>query len=150
MNSCGTPKSDFQASLTYHDQRRTRLHYIRRGDTGTNFTLPLLVRIAMTEIYNHLQLVRLFGYCLNFPALLTRVQGWRSGESTVVRALDSHQCGPGSIPRLGVICGLSLLVLFSAPRGFSPASPVFTSPQKLTFDVILALLVDFSLHCSPN
>ena len=25
----------------------------------------------------------------------------------VVRALASHQCGPGSIPRLGVICGLS-------------------------------------------
>ena len=29
-----------------------------------------------------------------------------------------HQCGPGSIPRLGAICGLSLLVLYSAPRGF--------------------------------
>jgi len=46
------------------------------------------------------------------------MQGWRSGESAVVRALASHQCGPGSIPRSGVICGLSLLVLFSAPRGF--------------------------------
>ena len=34
------------------------------------------------------------------------------------RALASHECGPGSIPRLGVICGLSLLVLYSAPRGF--------------------------------
>ena len=39
-------------------------------------------------------------------------------DDAVVRALDSHQCGPGSIPRLGVICGLSLLVLYSAPRGF--------------------------------
>ena len=36
------------------------------------------------------------------------------------------QCGPGSIPRSGVICGLSLLVLYSAPRG----------PQKLKFDLI--------------
>ena len=31
----------------------------------------------------------------------------------VVKALASHQCGPGSIPRSGVICGLSLLVLYS-------------------------------------
>ena len=31
-------------------------------------------------------------------------------------------------------CGLSLLlVLFSAPRGFSPGTPVFPSPQKPTF-----------------
>ena len=57
-------------------------------------------------------------------------------DGTVVRALPSHQCGPGSIPRLGVICGLSLLVLYSAPRGFSPGTPVFPSPQKPTFDLI--------------
>ena len=37
----------------------------------------------------------------------------------MVRALASHQCGPGSIPGLGVICGLSLLlVLVPAPRVF--------------------------------
>ena len=40
------------------------------------------------------------------------------GDGAVLRALASHQCGPGSIPRRGVICGLSLLVLYSAPRGF--------------------------------
>ena len=39
-------------------------------------------------------------------------------DGAVVRALASHQCGPDSIPRSGVICGLSLLVLFSTPRGF--------------------------------
>ena len=51
-----------------------------------------------------------------------------------MRALDSHQCGPGSIPGLGVICGLSsLLVLVLAPRGFPPGTPVFPSPQKTTF-----------------
>ena len=50
----------------------------------------------------------------------------------VVRALASHQCGPGSIPALGVISGLSLLVLYSAPRGFSPGTPVFPPPQKPT------------------
>ena len=36
----------------------------------------------------------------------------------VVRAIVFHQCGPGLISTLGVICGLSLLVLYSALRSF--------------------------------
>ena len=63
-------------------------------------------------------------------------QGWRSGwrSGTVVRALVSHQCGLGSNPGPGVICALSLLlVLYSAPRGFSAVTPVFPSPEKPTF-----------------
>ena len=47
-----------------------------------------------------------------------RVGKKRTRDGAVVRALASHQCGPGSIPRLGVIYGLSLLVLYSEPRGF--------------------------------
>ena len=63
--------------------------------------------------------------------ILVRKQGSRVGA--VVRALASHQCVPGSIPGPGVICGLSLLlVLYSAPRGFSPGTPVFPSHQKPT------------------
>ena len=55
---------------------------------------------------------------------------------TVVRAFASHQCVPGLIPGPGVICELSLLlVLFLAPRGFSPGTPVFPSPQKPTFPI---------------
>ena len=54
----------------------------------------------------------------------------------MVGALASHQCGPGSITRLGVICGLSLLVLCSVPSGFTPGTPVFPSPAKPTFDLI--------------
>ena len=54
----------------------------------------------------------------------------------LVRALASHQCGPGSIPRLSLKCGLSLLVLHSAPIGFSLGIPVFPSPQKQIFDLI--------------
>ena len=54
----------------------------------------------------------------------------------VVKELAFHQCGPGSISALGVKCGLSLLVLYSAMRGFSPGTPVFPSPQKPTFDLI--------------
>ena len=54
-------------------------------------------------------------------------------DGTVVRVLASHQCGPGSIPGLGVICGLSLLlVLVLAPRGFSPGTSVFPSNKKPT------------------
>ena len=49
----------------------------------------------------------------------------------MVRALASHQCGSNSIPGLGIISGLSLLlVLDFAPRGFSPGTPVFPFPLK--------------------
>ena len=34
------------------------------------------------------------------------------------------------------ICGMSLLVLYSAPRGFSTGTPVFPSPQKPTINLI--------------
>ena len=48
--------------------------------------------------------------------------------------ISSHQCGSGSNPGVDAICGLSLLLVLSfAPRGFSPGTPVFPSPQKLTF-----------------
>ena len=49
----------------------------------------------------------------------------------MVRALASHQCGPGSTPGPGVRSGLSLLlVVVLAPKGFSPGTPVFPSPEK--------------------
>ena len=57
-------------------------------------------------------------------------------DGVVVRTLASHRCGPGSITRLGFISGLSLLVLDSSPRGFSPGTPVFPSPAKPTFDLM--------------
>ena len=57
-----------------------------------------------------------------------------SKRGAVVRALASHQCGPGSNPGVDALCGLSLLLVHSlAPRGFSPGTPVFPSPQKPTF-----------------
>ena len=49
-------------------------------------------------------------------------------DGAVVRALASYQCGPGSVPRSGVIYELSLLILYSAPRGF---------PQVLRFALSL-------------
>ena len=57
----------------------------------------------------------------------------RAKGGAVVRALASHQCGPGSNPGVEAICGLSLLLVLSlVPRGFSPGTPVFPSPQKPT------------------
>ena len=51
-----------------------------------------------------------------------------------MRALASHKCDLGSNPGVDAICGLSLLLVLSlAPRGFSPGTPVFPSPQKPTF-----------------
>ena len=56
---------------------------------------------------------------------------WGSRDGAVARALASHQYGTGSILGLGVICGLSLLlVLVPAPSSFSLGTPVFPSPQK--------------------
>ena len=58
----------------------------------------------------------------------------KSSGGVVLRAFAPHLYGPGSISRLGVICGLSLLVLFSALRGFPLGTLVFPSPQKPAFD----------------
>ena len=46
--------------------------------------------------------------------------------TTVTKLLDLM----GWIQGPGVISGLSLLVLYSAPRGFSQGAPVFPSPQS--------------------
>ena len=58
-------------------------------------------------------------------------------DGAVVKALSSHQCGPGSIPRFNVMCGWSLLVLYSPLRGFSSCTPpAFPSPQKPTYNLM--------------
>ena len=55
-----------------------------------------------------------------------------SRDGAVVRALASHQCGPGLIPNLCIIHGLGLLlVLFDL--SFLCMSTLFPSPQKPTF-----------------
>ena len=81
-----------------------------------------------SNMYMHIQTIASI-CCVDAQILGSRV-------GVVVRALAFHQCVPGSIPGPGVICGLSLLVLYSALRGFSPGTPIFPSPQKPTFDLI--------------
>ena len=63
-------------------------------------------------------------------------------DGSVVRALTSHQCGPGSIPRSGIKCGLSWLVLYSALRGFLQEL-WFPLSSKTKFDLIV-LIVNLS------
>ena len=67
--------------------------------------------------------------------------GCKGGEGgskggAVVRAVASHQCGPGSNPGFDAICGLSLLLVLSlAPRGFSPGTPVFPLLKNQHFQI---------------
>ena len=63
--------------------------------------------------------------------------GWSGGAGLAQWWERSPSTNVSQVPGPGVICGLSLLVLYSAPRGFSPPGyPVFPSPQKPTFDLI--------------
>ena len=58
-------------------------------------------------------------------------QSREARDGAVVTALASH---PGFTSGVDAICGLSLLLVLSlAPRGFSPGTPFFPSPQKPTF-----------------
>ena len=51
-------------------------------------------------------------------------------------ALASHQCVPGSISRLGVICGLSLSLLWEVFARVLRFSAVFTNLHLIKFDLI--------------
>ena len=58
-------------------------------------------------------------------------KGCRSGENARLPLMWPR---PVSNPGVDAICGLSLLLVLSlAPRGFSPSTPVFPSPQKPAF-----------------
>ena len=81
---------------------------------------------------------------MGFNPILTEsvdeILRWGARDGAVVRALTSHQCGPGSNPGVDAICGLSLLlVLPLAPRGFSSWYSSFplsskTNISKFQFD----------------
>ena len=56
-------------------------------------------------------------------------------DGAVVRALASHQCGPGSIPRSSVHCGLSFFGSLLCTERFSPGTLVslLLKNQNLTW-----------------
>ena len=93
--------------------------------------------LIVTFNFHHIHLSSSLHMCLiRYPQILMGTiwlpsLGGKGGA--VVRALASHQCGPGSNAGVDAICGLSLLLVLSlVPRGFSPGTPVFPSPQNPT------------------
>ena len=59
---------------------------------------------------------------------------FKTRDGAALRAFAPYQCDPGSNPNFDTTCGLSLLLVLSfTPRGFSPGSPVFLSPEKPQF-----------------
>ena len=112
----------------------------RLADDNTTVNTPAEVANASAMVFARLYflLIRRYFFHRNFFGEYSTLSKVGSRDGAVVEHLSpmqaSHQCGPGSILGLGVICGLSLLlVLVLAPRGFSPGTPVFPSPQKPTF-----------------
>ena len=69
--------------------------------------------------------------------MIQELSGGKGG--TVVTALVSHPCHPGSNPDIHAIYGLSclLLVLSFVMRGFSPGSLVSPSPQNQLFQILI-------------
>ena len=74
---------------------------------------------------------------------MTLVQGSRDG--VVVRALASHQCGPGSIPGPDAISGLSLCWFSSLLRGFFSGFSGFPPSPKTNIQLIPA-----GCSCAPR
>ena len=68
-----------------------------------------------------------FGQCITFILKNNYWRWWEHSPPT------TDQCGRGSNPGVDAVCGLSLLLVLSLNlRGFSPGTPVFSSPQKPT------------------
>ena len=68
-------------------------------------------------------------------------------DGAVVRAPTSHQCGPGLIPSSGIICELSLLVLFYALRGFLQVLqfPLSSKNQHTTWFVLVVSQISLGI-----
>ena len=124
---------------------RENSKYLSRGQRDT---LPVLPAKLLDPLRSHVlprsqaDVLDSLKVSLEQPSNIeweTKDQSQVSSVSAVVRAVAYHQCRPGSIPGSDVICGLSLLILYSARRGFPPGVPVFPSHQKATFDLIFCL-----------
>ena len=102
-------------------------------------TIPLILLSAPYSIHSAIEgSMNELGYIF-----LTRpIVG--SGMARSCEITPSHQCGPGSIPSVDVICGLSLLlVLVPAPRSGFSHFPVFLVPQ------IKTKILKFQLYGMP-
>ena len=103
----------------------------------TRFSGYLVGQVANKLAFMEEWLVKYFPLLrLSLTLSLQGSKGWRSGESTRLPPMCPGPPGPmwSGLKSRRRRPGLSLLLVLSlAPRGFSPGSPVFTSPQKTTF-----------------
>ena len=120
------------------------MHHFPQSQTASSSLCYLLFHRLVFESFF---LAIMYILCLLFYTLY-----WGGGGrvSAVVRALFFNQCGWGLIPELDSICGFSLLVLYTATRGFSLGTPVFPSQQKPSFYLPSNSfdLISFNLLCS--
>ena len=96
--------------------KQKKIKFINQGQNWTTTNISIIFHIFY--MYNRMKKQG------------RRSKGWWSGESRHLPPI----CGLGSNSGINVIFGLSLLLVLSfAPRGFSPGTPVFPSPQKPEF-----------------
>ena len=112
-------------------------HWINHKNMSNNSTKQLLkARKEMQKTINIMQQQCQLSWMMwesprYRPISLSPVKGTQVSWTKQIKVYEIFF---SIIPRPGVICGLSLLlVLYSAPRGFSPGTPVFPFPQKPTF-----------------
>ena len=92
--------------------------------TTQEFHLKKFTKLFQVAAISYLAIEKK-GIHLKFRGILR----WRDG--TLVGAFVSHQFGPESNSRGDDICKFSLLLILTlAPKGFSPDTPLFPSPQK--------------------
>ena len=128
----GKNKSLSLLELNFFIMQILRKHYVCRCQQKSFITSFEIRFNEYTEVHKNLFfLTELIMWRGGIPG----EQGWGTGLAKW-----------GSIPALGVISGLSLLVLHSATRGFSPGTPVFPSPQQPTFVLIWSLFELQSHH----
>ena len=99
--------------------------------TTQEFHSKKLTKLFQVAVISYLAIEKK-GIHLQFRGILR----WRDG--TLVGAFVSHQFGPESNSRGDDICEFSLLLILTlAPKGFSPDTPLFPSPQKTLISKLL-------------
>ena len=109
----------------------------QNGDENNVTITKVIVIVNDHDCYFHYDWNYDYDVMIIVLFLLHEEQGYLNGESTHLPPTWPRSDSRGFY----MICGLSLLVLYSASRGFSQGTLVFPSPQKTTFDLICS---DFS------
>ena len=138
-----------QSQLWYHSLKRVEKESKNKVSSTVN---------RYFFYFRSASFVGLFSISISFgPCYLSRSVFREARDGAVVRALASHQCGPGSNPGVDAICGLSLLlVLLFSPllknQHFQiPIRPGFRQTRNHSVDVLPPnnnLFIYF--HCAPD